>query len=112
MTEAGNGERLGRIEVRLEVVERGVSNFREYQVESRDFMSWFRGREEEREKTDKQRSRIHFWLLGILSGVIVAGFAAIFAWAVSFEDRHHVSQTPTTYSQNSAQDAQSALPHN
>ena len=47
---------------------------------------------EEKERVDKKRSRIHFWWLALLSGLIVAGFTAILGWAINFEQTHKISQ--------------------
>ena len=96
-------ERMGRLEERMDKVEEGVANFRDFQVDARDFFTRSDERakhrveqeveeKEERTEIDKKRSRIHFWWLGILSGLIVVGFSALLTWALSFEDRHKVSQ--------------------
>lgn len=71
----------------MEVVKEGVANFRAFQLENRDFMGWFRAQEETRTKTDKRRSRIHFWLLGLLGSLIVA----LFIYLLNSHD-HRVSE--------------------
>lgn len=87
----------------MDSVEEGVSNFRDFQSDARDFFTRSDERakhrveqeaeeKEDRDKIDKRRSRIHFWWLGILSGIIVAGFTVLLAWAVNFESKHKISQ--------------------
>jgi hypothetical protein len=103
-----DNERVGRLEVRMEKVEEGVSNFRDFQLEARDFQGWFRREQEHRKETDKLRSRWHFWLLGILSGLIVAGFGVMLGWALNFEKRHKVSSDDAPFAISSQQHPQDA----
>ena len=87
----------------MDRVEEGVANFREFQVDAREFFTRSDERarhrirqeqeeKEEREKIDQRRSRIHFWWLGLLSAIIVVGFSALLAWAINFESKHKISQ--------------------
>jgi hypothetical protein len=83
-------ERLGRLEVRMDLVERGVANFRDFQEDARDFFSRQDEREKIKDQLDKRRSRIHFALLGGLISLVVGLIIAAFTWAASFESRHKV----------------------
>ncbi len=68
----------------------------EVHSELREFIIEFRTREDERSRQEKKRSRVHNVWLGILTGVIVAGFGAVFTWALNFEASHKVSITQHT----------------
>ena len=97
-------ERMGRLEERMNSVEEGVANFRDFQVDARDFFTRsderakFRMKQdieekEERDKVDKKRSRIHFWWLGLLSALIVVGFLCPARMGrVDFTKQHKISQ--------------------
>lgn len=87
MTDAA--ERIRGLEVQMSQVQEGVANFRQFQKTTADFISWFRGREEERDRTDKRRARIHFWWLGVLSGLLVVAFGWMLHWTSSV---HRVSE--------------------
>lgn len=84
-----DGERFGRLEVRMDRVEQGVSNFRDFQQDARDFFAEHRATEVEREKQLNKRdqeikddlARYHevqgkrqFWLMWVISvlGVMIA----------------------------------------
>lgn len=76
----------GQIAVALE----GVSNFRRFQTEMRDhrsdvrdFISRHEVREEERDRMDKRRARIHFALLGGLITLVVGCAIALFTWVLN-----------------------------
>lgn len=80
------GERFGRLEVRMDRVEKGVSNFVDFQKEARDFFSEHRATEAEREKQlnkrdqeikdsladhyegqDRKQKNRQFWLMWVLA---------------------------------------------
>jgi hypothetical protein len=61
----------------MDQVEEGVANFRAFQLENRDFMGWSRRKREEDELRDKRRSKIHFALLALLTGLIIAMFTVM-----------------------------------
>jgi hypothetical protein len=102
-----NGERLAKLEQRMNVVEQGVANFRAFHNEVREFITRADERaqmrieeDEKKQRTDKKRARFHYWLLGILSAIIVAGFSALFTWLIS--GNHHVvekHESGVSYSQ-------------
>ena len=74
---AENGERFGRLEVRMERVEEGVANFKSFQTDMRKFVTRFETNEENRQKTDSRRARIHYALLTLLIGIVIAMFTFI-----------------------------------
>ena len=54
---------LAELDMRLRPVENGVSNFRSFQTEVREFITDYRARDEERQKIERRRSRnIQLWL--------------------------------------------------
>ena len=81
-----DSEWRGGVKHRMRTVEQGVANFREEQLEAREFRGWFRSQEEQRQKIDTRRSRIHFSLLAGLISLMVG----LVLWAISFETRHKV----------------------
>jgi hypothetical protein len=96
-----DNERVKGLEVRMELVERGVANFREFQTDARDFFSRSDEREKMRDDTNKRRARVHFALLGGLISLVV-GLILLFAgWANDFEKRHKISEAPHTPVQSS-----------
>jgi hypothetical protein len=72
-----NGERCGRLEVRMDKVEEGVSNFIEFQKEARVFFTTFDVNEANRKETDSRRAKIHYALLTMLIGMVLAMFTFI-----------------------------------
>lgn len=87
----------------MKAVEAGVSNFVKFQSDMRTFRDEFweaKKQEEKQAKKDKEsqdakdarRSRIHFWLLGILSGMIVA----LFGFLLTHVSNYRISLAPTT----------------
>ena len=66
--------RIGRLEVEMEQVQVGVANFRQFQVDARHFFTEFKTNEANKEKTDSKRARFHYFLLTLLSGLIVGMF--------------------------------------
>lgn len=96
-------ERVTRLESEMREVKAWMPESKLFHTEARDFFSRSDERakqrvkqeieeKEKRDQVDKKRSRIHFWWLGILSGIIVAGFAILLGWAVNFESKHKISQ--------------------
>ncbi len=81
----------GNMEHRMDKVEEGVANFREFQVEMRAFTVRADEREEQRVRTERRRARIHFWLLSLVGAIVVSGMAAFFSWMVNFMETHHIS---------------------
>jgi len=88
----------------MKAVQEGVSNFVKFQCDMRDFTKefWTRKDEEEKqakkdkerqEKKDAHRSRIHFWLLGILASLIVA----LFVFMLNAINNHHISSTQQSH---------------
>ena len=102
---------IGRIEERLDRVEEGVSNFRDFQQEARDFFTRADERaihrvqqeeeeKEERDRLDQRRSRLHFTLLGGLISLIVGLTLWLVQWTTNFEKRHKVSEDTTEFHMN------------
>ncbi len=96
-------ERVTRLESEMKEVRLWMVDSKFFHSEARDFFSRSDERaknrakgeiaeKEEKERVDKKRSRIHFWWLALLSGLIVAGFSAILGWAINFEQTHKISQ--------------------
>ena len=96
-------ERVTRLESEMKEVKAWMVDSKTFHHEARDFFSRSDERaksraenevqeKEEKDRLDKNRSRIHFWWLGLLSALIVAGFSVLLGWAISFEDRHKISQ--------------------
>lgn len=101
------GERLAALEARMIVVEAGVSNFRNFQSKVSKFVDDHEAREDERDRTDKRRARIHFALLGMLLTIVSGCAIALFTWVL---DGHHtVSHGPVA--QNTTQDAGATSTH-
>ena len=71
------GEWRGRMEIRMDRVEAGVSNFIAFQKDMRDFVSILRENERHRTMIDGRRSKIHFALLTLLCGLIIALFTVV-----------------------------------
>ena len=61
----------------METVEEGVANFKLFQTDMREFVTEFKTNERNKEKTDARRSRIHYGLLTLLCGLIIAMFTFI-----------------------------------
>lgn len=111
-------QRITILESEMKEVRVWMVDSKGFHAEARDFFSRSDERakhraakeldeKEERDKLDKKRSSIHFWWLGILSGIIVVAFGVMFTWAVNFENKHKISQdhqTTTTQSQFNAKD--------
>lgn len=91
---------IAHLERRMAVVEEGVSNFRKFQQEAAGFFTDHRAREDEKEKRDKHRARIHFSLLGaalaLLVGIVIA---MVQMWAgghkIVSNDQHVVTEHRT-----------------
>ena len=107
---------VAKLEERMESVEEGIQNFRAFHSDVREFITRSDERakhraeqeaveKQERDSLDKRRSRIHFWWLGILSGIILLCFAAGLNYVTSFEKRHHVSEAPVVSSEQPKQHA-------
>lgn len=105
-TESALRERVLRLEMKMATALEGVSNFKEFQRDARDFFT----RHEEREKAwraseeakqkaqtakDKRRASIHYWWLGLLSALIVAGFTVLLTQFFALRSDHTVNQ-PTS----------------
>lgn len=90
----------------MERVEDGVSNFRAFQLENREFMGWFRAEQENKARVDKRRSKIHFALLSLLSLLIVA----LFSFLLTHYDNKRSALVPF-YSQSQPQDATATQMH-
>lgn len=84
---SGIPERLGRLEERMETVEEGVANFKLFQKDMREFTTEFKANERNKEKTDKRRAKVHYFLLTLLSGLIVA----LFTYMLMHYDGKHIS---------------------
>lgn len=83
------GERVARLEERMNKVEEGVANFRDFQTDVRKFITRSDTREEEREKLDRKRAKVHYWWLALLTGLIVSFFGWWLGWASNV---HHISE--------------------
>ena len=102
------GERIAKLEERMERAEEFMGNSLAHQRKVEDFISRSDERaihrakmeqedKEEKAVVDKRRARIHFWWLGLLSGAILLLLGEFLSWTKDFESRHHVSTTPQTY---------------
>lgn len=101
------GERLRELEVKMEQVQEGVANFRNFQVEARNFFSRADERAIAQVEKDKKRARIHFALLSGLISLVIGLFLWAISWTTSFEQRHHVTQdAPPGVSSTQPQDSQ------
>lgn len=79
---------------RMTLVEKGVSNFREFQQDARDFFTAHNAREEAKERIDKRRATIHYCLLTGLIALIVGCAVTLFTWVIN--GHHAVVQTTST----------------
>ena len=79
--------RIGRLEVEMEVVQQGVSNFRNFQTDMRRFVTQFETNTENRAKLDAKRARIHYALITLLIGLVVA----MFSFLLNHYDGHKIS---------------------
>lgn len=88
---------IANLQGRMTVVEQGVANFRAFQKDARDFFARHDAREQERDKVDRKRSRIHYALLSGLIALIVGCAVALFTWVLS--GHHEVSAGQPAISQ-------------
>lgn len=107
------GERIAVLETRMNTVEEGVSNFRDFQKDARDFFTRSDERakhrteqeaeeKEQADKKDQRRATLHFSLLGGLISLIVGLILWLVQWTSNFEKRHHVSEDKTVSQTQSA----------
>lgn len=73
---------------RMRKVEEGVSNFRAFQSDNREFMAIFKEREAQREKIDKRRATIHFTLLSALLAMVGGCAVALFTFLLPMLHMH------------------------
>lgn len=101
------GQRIVRLETKVEIALEGVGNFREFQVEARDFFTTAKVERKVQEGKDKRRARIHYWWLALLSALIVSGFSILLAQFLQLKSDHHISDAPVvTHSDKSTDVAQ------
>lgn len=86
----------------MEPLKEGIANFRDFQLENREFMGWLRAEQEHRAKLDKRRAKIHYALLTLLSGLIIA----LFSFLLTHYDSHR--QTSFGPFSSTAHDAQNS----
>ena len=90
---------IAELEARMVTVEEGVSNFREFQEKAQSFFVADRVREQERDKVDRRRSKIHFALLGaaltLLTGILLI-LAQLWAGGhrIVSNEQHAISEQP------------------
>jgi hypothetical protein len=91
-------ERFGRLEVRMERVEEGIANFREFQVDARKFFTRADKDAEHRKEVDARRAKIHYLLLTLLIGMVLAMFTFILSKLpnIHISLNPHVSQSETS----------------
>ena len=99
-------DRVLKMEVQMLMVAEGVANFRKFQNDARTFFDRHEEREIAREKAekekqlqeekkDKKRAAVHYWWLGLLSALIVAGFSIILTEFFQLKAEHHISDAIT-----------------
>jgi hypothetical protein len=110
------GERLGRLEERMNRVEQGVSNFREFQADARDFFS----RADERAKNEAvHRNRRDEEIKSTLAasdrkmnrrlgfaGLVVAILALLVGWLTYRDSQRKVGENTAPVVQSSQQNQQ------
>lgn len=94
---------------RMSTVELGVSNFRQFQQDMRDsvdeikeFIVGHEVRDQEKEKVDRRRSKIHFALLTALITLVIGCAVALFSWVLN---GHHTVVDSSMPSAHISQDA-------
>lgn len=58
----------------MEQVEEGVANFKLFQRDMREFVTEFKTNERNKKETDGRRAKIHYTLLTLLIGLVIALF--------------------------------------
>src|SRR6516164_990107 len=92
-----NGERLAALEERMQTVEEGIKNFRDFHSDVRDFISRSDERAKMRAEEEKRKDKWTKAIIALAIGIILALFGYVLQWTQTFESKHHVSSTPMNY---------------
>ena len=82
----------------MERVEEGVANFREFQRDAREFFTKAENEAEHRKVVDTRRAKIHYLLLTLLIGMVLA----MFTFILSKLPNIHISLNPMVQSSRNA----------
>ena len=106
MTPQTPAERVAALEERVKVLEAILPRFNDHLLRSNRFFDQHEQEETTRKELDDKRAWLHFWLLGILSALIVASILGTAAWIGNFLNTHHISSSATTsITESTPQDA-------
>lgn len=85
---------VAELKAKVEPLERGVQNFRNFQADMRDFVSRFEAHEEDRVTAEKKR----MWFIGIgaafITAVFAAGFGVLINQFLQLKGEHRVQSYP------------------
>jgi hypothetical protein len=105
MTPETLSERVARLETDMATLKNILPQFNAHLIRSNRFFDQHEQEEETRKYLDEKRARLHYWLLGILSALIVASILGTAAWIGNFLNTHHISSTTTSVTESVPQDA-------
>jgi hypothetical protein len=105
MTPETLSERIARLEVDMVNLKAILPQFNAHLIRSNRFFDQHEQEEETRKYLDEKRARLHYWLLGILSALIIASILGTAAWIGNFLNTHHISSSTTTLTESAPQNA-------